>query len=96
MKALKYFLVLFLLTPAVYGGPPDDEKTHEFSVDGIKVIFKPSIKEIISVRLFIKGGTANYTKELEGVEDLSLALAMNGGTKNQTKTSLPLPLKKSA
>ncbi|MDH4091245.1 MAG: insulinase family protein [Cyclobacteriaceae bacterium] len=66
----------------------------EFSVDGMKVILKPSIKEIISVRLFIKGGTANYPKALEGVEALALEMVTEGGTKNQTRTEFASALEK--
>ena len=59
----------------------DEVLTKEFTVGGIKIIYKPSIKEIISVRLFVRGGTANYSKEQEGVETLALAVATQGGTK---------------
>jgi zinc protease len=59
----------------------DQPQVKELKAAGMKVIFKPSQKEIISVRLFIRGGTANYSKELEGVENLALALATEGGTK---------------
>jgi zinc protease len=95
MKNFKYSLVLlFIAISTCYGWPPEEGKTHELTVDGIKVIFKPSVKEIISVRLFIKGGTANYTKELEGVEDLALSVATEGGTKSQTKTEFASALEK--
>lgn len=77
-----------------YAFPPEDEKPREFIVDGMKVIFKPSIKEIISVRLFIKGGTANYPKELEGIEDLALSVATQGGTKSKNKTEFAMALEK--
>ena len=88
-------LFLFLCTTFLsFTLPPEDEKPREFIVDGLKVIFKPSIKEIISVRLFIKGGTANYTKELEGIETLALNLATQGGTKSQTKTEFASALEK--
>ncbi len=71
-----------------------NDKPREFIVDGMKVIFKPSIKEIISVRLFIKGGTANYSKELEGIEALALAAATEGGTKTLTKNDFATALEK--
>ncbi len=73
---------------------PSDVKPREYIIDGMKVIFKPSVKEIISVRLFIKGGTANYSKELEGIEDLALSLAVQGGTKAKTKTEFSSALEK--
>lgn len=92
---IRNILFLTLCTVSIsYALPPEDEKPREFFVEGMKVIFKPSIKEIISVRLFIKGGTANYSKELEGVEDLALSLATQGGTKSQTKTEFATALEK--
>ena len=63
-------------------------------MNGVKVIFKPSVKEIISVRLFIKGGTANYPKDQEGIENIALSLATEGGTKSQTKTEFASALEK--
>lgn len=60
-------------------------KVEEFDVDGIKVILKHSPKEVISVNLFINGGTANYEKEQEGIENFALSLAITGGTANLDK-----------
>ncbi|MEZ5068478.1 MAG: hypothetical protein R2847_08275 [Bacteroidia bacterium] len=39
------------------------------------------------MRLYIKGGTANYTKDKEGIEELAFAIAMNGGTKKMDKVT---------
>ncbi len=61
--------------------------TTEFFVDGIKVIHRTSPKEVISVRLFVQGGTANYSKEQEGVESLAFQLATTGGTKSMDKVT---------
>ncbi len=61
---------------------------EEIMVDGYKVIYKPAPNKIVSVRLFIKGGTANYTKDKEGVENLALDVATNGGTAKYSKSDL--------
>lgn len=58
--------------------------TQEFDVDGLKVILKHSPKEIVAVRLYIKGGTANYSKEQEGIENFALNMAISGGTSKLT------------
>lgn len=90
-------ILLFFTFAAIsicFGLPPEDEKPREFMVDGLKVIFKPSIKEIISVRLFIKGGTANYSKELEGIENLALSVVTEGGTKSLSKSEFSSALEK--
>jgi len=95
MRKFTYILiVLFAVTTTGYPWPPDDQKAHEIIVNGVKVIFKPSVKEIISVRLFVKGGTANYPKDQEGVESIALSLATEGGTKSQTKTEFASALEK--
>jgi zinc protease len=64
----------------------EDGAVKEFTVGGIKVIFKSSTKEIMSARLFIRGGTANYAKADEGIEALALAVATEGGTKSLSMT----------
>ncbi len=58
---------------------------QEFTVEGIQVILKSSANDVVSARLFIKGGTVNYDKAHEGVEAFSLALAAVGGTANYPK-----------
>ncbi|MEO9967346.1 MAG: pitrilysin family protein [Reichenbachiella sp.] len=60
-------------------------QTQQFEVDGLQVIYKNVPKEIVSARLFIKGGTANYSLEQSGIEDFALQLAVTGGTKNKSK-----------
>ncbi|HNF32057.1 MAG TPA: pitrilysin family protein, partial [Bacteroidia bacterium] len=61
--------------------------TKEVNVDGLKLILRHTPKEVISVRLYVKGGTANYAKEKEGVESLAFSIAMNGGTKKLDKVA---------
>lgn len=59
---------------------------EEIMVDGFKVIYKPTSNQIVSVRLFIKGGTANYNKEQEGIENLMLDLITTSGTAKYSKS----------
>ena len=63
----------------------NNSSVEDFNVDGIKVILKHSPKEVISVNLFINGGTANYAKEQEGIENFALNLALTGGTTSLDK-----------
>ncbi|HXH18534.1 MAG TPA: pitrilysin family protein [Chitinophagales bacterium] len=62
-------------------------QTKEFTAGGLKVIYQPSPKEVVSVRLFIDGGTANYPREKEGIEALALMTAVEGGTLQHDKTA---------
>ena len=48
-------------------------QTSEMTVNGLKVIFKPSPKQTVSAVMFFKGGTANYTEKQQGIESLTLA-----------------------
>ncbi|SMD32897.1 Predicted Zn-dependent peptidase [Reichenbachiella faecimaris] len=64
---------------------PTFAQTQEFDVKGLKVIYKSVPKEIVSARLFISGGTANYSLEQSGIEDFALQLAVTGGTTNMDK-----------
>lgn len=94
MKKIFSCIILLAALLVLPGFTRQTEGSREFTVEGIKVIFKPSIKEITSVRLFIKGGTANFKKEEEGIEALALAVATRGGTKSLTKTEFATALEK--
>ena len=59
--------------------------TELMSIDGFDVILKHRTNEVVSVRYYIKGGTANYSKSQEGIENLALSLAATGGTKDTPK-----------
>ena len=61
--------------------------TREINYEGLKIIFKKTPKEVITASLFIKGGTANITEAQQGLEALSLSLAMSGGTTSMNKDS---------
>lgn len=63
------------------GGPA----TKEVSVEGIKVIIKQTPKEVISVRMFIKGGNATVPNDKQGLENFALSLAAEGGSKMRNK-----------
>lgn len=85
MKSLK-IVIPFLALILVSFAPADESGIKELNVNGVKVLFKKSGKQIVSARLFIRGGTANYAKEKEGVESLALAVATEGGTQQHDMT----------
>ena len=83
MKKIK---IAFLLVATVLSSTlVSAQGTKEYTVDGIKVIHKYVPKDVISVRLFVEGGTANYSKEKQGIENLTLNLMVDGGTTNMPK-----------
>lgn len=88
------YIILLLILATSFTPRIAEEKATEFTVNGLKIILKPSVKEIISVRFFIKGGTANYSKEQEGIESLALEVAVDGGTKTMNKTEFATALER--
>ena len=83
-KFKKYISILILLIGSV-AILQAQTNVKEFNVNGVNVILKHSPKEVINASLFIIGGTANYSKENEGIENLALNLAVSGGTKTLDK-----------
>jgi predicted Zn-dependent peptidase len=59
-------------------------ETTSFDVDGIKVIFKPTLKDIINVRMFYRGGVTNYPASQAGIEKFALEATTECGTKKYT------------
>ncbi len=60
-------------------------KASSFDVAGIKVIMKPTQKEVISVSMYYRGGVANYQADKAGIENLALEAATECGTKKYNK-----------
>jgi zinc protease len=60
-------------------------KATSFDVAGIKVIFKPTQKEVVNVSMYYRGGVANYPAAMAGIEHLALAATAECGTKKYDK-----------
>jgi zinc protease len=79
--------VLFALALAfpVLGRAQDEARgpvVSEFSAAGIPVIYKPiEANEVIAVRLYLRGGSANLTAETAGIENFMTAAATRGTEK---------------
>lgn len=86
-------LNIAIIACMLFAGPLFGQ-TQEFEVKGLKVIYKSVPKEIVSARLFIQGGTANYALEKSGIEDFALQLAVTGGTKSKSKLEFTTALEK--
>jgi zinc protease len=74
-----YFLGLLLL---LWGGATAQSSASTFEVDGLKVIFRPTQKETVSIAMFFRGGVMNYDGDNAGLENLALSSATSCGTKN--------------
>ena len=78
-RALILLAATFAFTTAVDG---QTVAASKFSVSGIPVIFKPGrANDVIAVRLYIRGGSANLTAANAGIEDLMLQSATHGTAK---------------
>ena len=75
-----YILSIFICFCAL--GVNAQSTTTTFEVNGMKVIFRPTQKETVSIAMFFRGGVMNYVPESAGIENLALSAATNCGTKN--------------
>lgn len=64
----------------------------DFSIDSIRTILKPVQNEMVSVQLFVSGGTSNYTVAKEGIEALAINWALHGGTKTMTAEQVQIKM----
>jgi len=81
---IKLFLSIIALT--LCGSALQAQGTvTEMTVNGLKVIFKPSTKQTVCTVLFFKGGTANYDEKQQGIEALALSAASECGTEKYDK-----------
>ena len=62
MKKIQLAIVALLTVCSMQFAQAQD--TKEYMIDGIKVIHKQVAKDVISVRMFVEGGTDNYPKDL--------------------------------
>lgn len=76
----KYLFTLILLAVGITTVTAQSETTS-FDVDGIKVIFKPTLKNIINVRLYFRAGVSNYPSSQAGIESFAIEATTQCGTK---------------
>jgi len=81
MRAILIAITLFVIS---YTGVYAQQETTSFEVNGVKVIFKPTLKTMVSVRVYFRGGVTNYTAQQAGIERFALSAAITCGTKNYT------------
>jgi zinc protease len=82
-KIYQLLITCFLVAGTVFG----QDNPKEISQGGVKIILKKVPKEVVTVSLFIRGGVSNINAAQQGIEPMSLLLAVQGGTKNMDKNS---------
>ncbi|MGZ5245050.1 MAG: M16 family metallopeptidase [Bacteroidia bacterium] len=64
---------------------PVNSTIKEFEVNGVKVILKPAENNVVSAQLFITGGVTNYDISKQGIENLTLTVLSDAGSKKYPK-----------
>ena len=75
-----FILIISTLTTLTLSAGAQVAPTNSFDVEGIKVIFKPTVKQIIHVSIYFRGGVGNYPAKKAGIEDLALRGTLDCGT----------------
>jgi predicted Zn-dependent peptidase len=83
MKIKIVFSAILLASSAIALQAQD--AVTEMTVNGLKVIFKPSSKQTVSAVMFFRGGTANYDQKQQGIESLALNAVSECGTAKYDK-----------
>lgn len=60
---MKYYFILFILLIVHTVVTAQSNTASSFMVNDIKVIYKPTNKDIIQVSLYFRGGVGNYPAE---------------------------------
>jgi len=77
--------VLNIGTVALFAQSPATVQGKEMLVSGIKVVLKSTVNKVISADLVFLGGTQNYPKEQQGIENAALGATAECGTKTMTR-----------
>ncbi|MDB5148521.1 MAG: insulinase family protein [Mucilaginibacter sp.] len=90
MKGSIFTLIIFLLTGSLttHAQTPVTNTASSFDVNGIKVIFKPTTKNVVNVRMYYRGGVTNYKANKAGIEDLTLQSLTECGTQKYNSVAL--------
>jgi zinc protease len=85
MKRLVFLFIVCSLSVRLVNAQPE---AQSFNVDGIKVIFKPTEKKVVNIRIYYRGGVTNYPAGKAGIENLALAAAVRCGSAKYTVNAL--------
>ncbi len=86
IKILKAFYIILLAVIFSSMSLYSQYSLKELDVNGFKVVIKNTGKDVISARLFVTGGTANYPLDKQGIEALSYSYIIKGGTESIKKS----------
>jgi zinc protease len=81
-----FFIILLAVISSTVVNIYSQNSLKELDIDGFKVIYRNTGKDVISARLFVVGGTANYPINKQGIEALAYSYIIKGGTKTISKS----------
>lgn len=81
MKKTGFTILSIIIGLSSYAQTISTRTATSFTIDGLKVIFKPTVKDVISVRMYFRGGVYNYPASQAGIESFALKAATQCGTK---------------
>ncbi|TWJ04353.1 putative Zn-dependent peptidase [Mucilaginibacter frigoritolerans] len=84
MKKIIFTLIISCVCISIANA---QSETQSFAADGIKVIFKPTTKNVVNVMVFFRGGVTNYPANKAGIEMLALEATEQCGTKKYPATA---------
>ena len=85
---MKRLLITLIVLSAGFNLLFAQSTTTSFMVDGIKVIYKPSVKKVINVRLYFRGGVTNYPVIKAGIENFALEAVSQCGSKKYSADAI--------
>jgi zinc protease len=84
---MKKLIIAVLFFCAGFLSVKAQSETQSFDADGIKVIFKPTSKKVINVRIYFRGGVTNYAANQAGIEEIALDAATKCGAGKYSTTA---------
>lgn len=82
MKSIS--LILTVILASAFGFGSVAQPLNSFEAGGIKVIHNKVDNPVVAVRLYVRGGTANYPIDQQGIENLAFDMALFGDSKKIT------------
>ena len=82
---MKYTVCFIITSFVLINNSIAQNKSEKFSVDGITVLMKPTVKDIINVSVYYRGGVADYSADKAGLADLAISATTECGTKDYSK-----------
>lgn len=82
---MKNIVCFILVCSIIVNTSNAQNEAEKFSVDGITVLMKPTVKDIINVSVYYRGGVADYRADKAGLANLAISATTECGTTDYSK-----------